>query len=133
MTNTNNYETPKNNGADTAYPGLSGLVGEEYKKYEPLLKSLGPIGDILAFDPKIISAMPEDYQKLMYMGMAYRLAELRDQNAQDSKYGKATAMVLDALINMYSKAAGIEYSQSEKSPVYRGEKSQVPLTVENRG
>ena len=133
MTNTNNYETPKNNGANTTYPDLSGLVDAEHQKYIPLMKSLGPIGDILTFDPKLMSAMPEDYQKLMYIGMAYRLAELKDQNAQDSKYGKATAMVLDALINMYAKAAGIEYSQSEKTPAYRGEKSQVPLTVENRG
>ncbi len=131
-----NYETPQSNynaqggsNANTAYPDLAGLVGEEFNKYAPLFKGLGPVGDILLFDPQSISVMPPDHQKLLYAGIAYRLAELRDEKAGKPEYGSVATKVLDALINMYADKAGISQylGQSAEKPasVYR-QKDKVP-------
>jgi hypothetical protein len=138
---TDKYETPQSNydaqggSANAAYPDLAGLVGEEFNKYAPLFKGLGPVGDVLLFDPKLISAMPEDYQKLLYAGIAYKLAQLKDQTATKPEYGQTTASILDALINMYADKAGIaQYfgKSSKDKPVYRNAEGS-PLETGLRG
>ncbi|MEK6857993.1 MAG: hypothetical protein AABX39_05395 [Nanoarchaeota archaeon] len=132
---TDKYEQPQSNytadggsNAKPAYPDLDGLVSDAHKKYEPLIRGLGPVENILF--PQSMSAMQEDYQKILYAGIAYHLAQLKDQTALKPEYGKATSMVLDALINMYLDKAGLsqylgQSSKDNATPVYR-EKDKVP-------